>query len=109
MEFFKKYENPDGLLENLDSWVFVEWSQANSRDFVRGVNYPSNMMYYKMLVSIDKIWHTQKLAQKSERLKKNILKQLNGIKYFIKGNHDKPQWLNQMKEQGLIKKRIYYF
>ncbi len=31
-----------------------------------------------------------------------ILKQLNGIKYFIKGNHDKPQWLNRMKEQGLI-------
>lgn len=31
-----------------------------------------------------------------------LLKQLNGKKYFIKGNHDKENWLNKIKEQGLI-------
>ena len=43
MEFFQQYENEDGLLEKLPSWVFVEWSAANS--FVQPLNYPSNMLY----------------------------------------------------------------
>ncbi len=28
VDFFKQYENADGLLEYLPSWVFVEWSMA---------------------------------------------------------------------------------
>ena len=47
LDYFKKFENADGLLEKLDSWVFVEWSAAN--DFVQDVNYPSNMLYAGML------------------------------------------------------------
>lgn len=31
-----------------------------------------------------------------------ILEQLNGKKYFIKGNHDKETWLNRVKEKHLI-------
>lgn len=31
-----------------------------------------------------------------------ILKQLKGKKYFIKGNHDKISWLNNAKDLGLI-------
>jgi len=42
-EFFRQYENEDGLLEKLPSWVFVEWSAA--AQFVQDVNYPSNMLY----------------------------------------------------------------
>ena len=47
LDFFKKYENQDGLLEKLPSWVFVEWSAANN--FVQDVNYPSNMLYAGVL------------------------------------------------------------
>ena len=43
LDYFKPFENEDGLLEKLQSWVFVEWSAAN--DFVQDVNYPSNMLY----------------------------------------------------------------
>ena len=32
----------------------------------------------------------------------NLLKQLNGKKYFIKGNHDKRTWLDKIKREGLI-------
>ena len=46
-DYFKKFRNEDGLLEKLESWVFVEWSAANS--FVQDVNYPSNMLYAKAL------------------------------------------------------------
>ena len=81
-EFFEKYENSDGLLEDLESWIFVEWSSANNPEFVCGVNYPSNMMYYKMLTAVDKIWHTQKLEQKCEKLKQNILQQSFNGEFF---------------------------
>ena len=43
LEYFTRFENKDGLLEKLDSWIFVEWSKANS--FVLDVNYPTNMLY----------------------------------------------------------------
>ena len=42
-DYFKPFLNEDGLLEKLESWVFVEWSAANR--FVQDVNYPSNMLY----------------------------------------------------------------
>lgn len=38
LDYFARYENEDELLENLEKWVFVEWSKAN--DFVQDVNYP---------------------------------------------------------------------
>ena len=37
-----------------------------------------------------------------------ILEQLNGKKYFIKGNHDKETWLNRIKEKHLIEDWFYY-
>lgn len=45
--YLESFRNSDGLLENLEKWVFVESSKANS--FTDGVNYPSNMLYCKML------------------------------------------------------------
>jgi len=41
--YFRKYENKEGLLEKLDSWVFVEWSKCNQ--LTQDVNYPTNMVY----------------------------------------------------------------
>ena len=37
-----------------------------------------------------------------------LLKQLNGKKYFIKGNHDKETWLNKIKEEHLIEDWFNY-
>ena len=36
----ERYENGEGLLQNLPSWNFVEWSKANT--WVQDVNYPTN-------------------------------------------------------------------
>lgn len=37
-----------------------------------------------------------------------ILKQLNGRKIFIKGNHDKRTWLERIKQEGLIEDYFDY-
>ena len=54
MAFFTQFENSDGLLEKLKSWVFVEWSDANK--YVQDVNYPSNMLYAAALNAAGKLY-----------------------------------------------------
>ena len=49
LDYFAIYENAFGLLEGLKGWVFVEWSRANDDDVVQKINYPTNMLYTKML------------------------------------------------------------
>ena len=68
--FFRGYENADGLLEKLDSWVFVEWSEANS--FVQDINYPSNMLYSMFLDAISDIYGDNELHEKAEKLRETI-------------------------------------
>lgn len=72
LTFFESYENEYGFLEDLQSWVFIEWSQANSREFVKGVNFPTNMMYYRMLCAVSTLYGDRKLKERAEKLKTAI-------------------------------------
>lgn len=67
LDWFKKYENNDGLLEDLPGWVFVEWSKAN--DFVQDVNFPSNMLYSSALYAAGELFGDKELTEKGEKLK----------------------------------------
>ena len=81
LDYFKGLENEYGLLENLEGWVFVEWSKAN--DFVDGVNFPSNMCYYGALRAAAKLLNDGALAEKAEKLKATIIeKSFNGT-FFV--------------------------
>ena len=79
-EYLKKYLNEDGLLENLDGWIFVEWSQANH--WVQNVNFPSNMMYYAMLKSMARMYNDTILDEKAEKIKATIKKLSFNGKFF---------------------------
>ena len=81
MDFFKRYENADGLLEKLERWVFVEWSRAN--DFVQDVNYPTNMLYYGCLQSVARLYNDNAFAKKAEEVKARILEQSFDGEYFV--------------------------
>ncbi|HPM79610.1 MAG TPA: hypothetical protein PLF81_02880 [Candidatus Anammoximicrobium sp.] len=81
MEFFKQYENEDGLLEKLPSWVFVEWSKANQ--FVQDVNYPSNMLYAAALSTAGRIYGVPELAAKAERIRETIRRQSFDGQFFV--------------------------
>ncbi len=82
MKHFSKYENSDGLLEDLGGAIFIEWSEANRMDFVKGVNYPCNMMYYNMLLKINSLWYSEEIAQKCEKIKKEIIRQSFNGEFF---------------------------
>ena len=81
LRYFEHFENEDGLLENLESWLFVEWSKAN--EFVDGVNYPTNMLYAKMLKAVGRLYDA-KYIDKADQIAKVIQKQ----SYFDGFFHD---------------------
>lgn len=70
VKFFEKYENEYGLLEKLDSWVFVEWSFSNQ--CVQDVSFPSNMLWAKALDAVDTLYGCPELAQKAKKLRQTI-------------------------------------
>lgn len=72
LDFFKKYENIDGLLEKLDEWVFVDWSKSG--DYVQDVNFPTNMLYAYMLEKISVLFYDESLKIKAENVKEKIRK-----------------------------------
>jgi hypothetical protein len=72
IDFFSAFENEDGLLENL-KWVFVEWSAAN--DWTEGVNYPTNMLYARMLEVASALYGDAALQKKCERIRATVREQ----------------------------------
>ncbi len=81
LEYFAQFENKDGLLEKLDSWIFVEWSKANS--FVRDVNYPTNMLYCAALAKAADLYNNDKWREKSEQIRQAVLKQSFNGTFFV--------------------------
>ncbi len=82
-KFFDKYLNSDGLLENLESWVFIEWSVANTPEYICGVNYPSNMMYACMLETIGVLYNDSDYLYKAKKVKDKIYEQSFNGEFFI--------------------------
>ena len=72
LRFFDKYLNEQGLLENLENWVFVEWSKANDPEFTAGINYPSNMLYAMALSCTAKMYGIDEYQQRADAIKKTI-------------------------------------
>ena len=66
VDFLEKYENSDGLLQNLPSWNFVEWSDANK--WVQDVNYPTNFLYAEVLRAAGSLYGRSDWTEKAERV-----------------------------------------
>lgn len=81
IDYFKPFINDDGLLEGLTRWVFVEWSAANS--FVQDVNYPSNMLYAKMLEVAGRLYNDPALTKQAEHVRKTIVEQSFNGEFFV--------------------------
>jgi len=69
VDFFKKYENEDGLLENLESWVFIEWSKCNDPEFTAGINYPTNMLWAEALDAAAELYDLPELSQRASAMR----------------------------------------
>ncbi|SDX33296.1 family 78 glycoside hydrolase catalytic domain [Paenibacillus sp. CF384] len=70
LRYFEGFHNEFGLLENLESWVFIEWSKANS--FVSGINFPSNMLYAGALEAAGRLYQNDDYLAQGVALKQVI-------------------------------------
>jgi alpha-L-rhamnosidase len=80
-QYFERFKNQDGLLENLESWVFVEWSEANK--FTQDVNYPTNMLYSGALAAAGRLYNISEFISRAEKIRNTIRKQSFNGKFFI--------------------------
>ena len=71
LRFLARYENENGMLEDLPSWNFVEWSKAN--EWTRNVNYPTNFLYVGVLLAAHALYgdetHLKKALAVREKTK----------------------------------------
>jgi len=81
LEYFQGFENDDELLEDLQGWVFVEWSKAN--EWKHNVNYPTNMLYAETLAAMSRMYQRPDLREKAERIRHIIRKQSFNGEFFI--------------------------
>ena len=80
VDYLKTFRNPDGLLEKLPSWVFVEWSRANK--LVQDVNYPSNMTWAEVLDAMDRLYGMPELAAEAAKVRETVRRQSWTGKWF---------------------------
>jgi alpha-L-rhamnosidase len=90
--YLENFENDSGLLENLESWVFVEWSQAN--EFTEGVHYPTNMLYGAALSAAGRLYSSPDLVQKGYRVRETVRLQSFDGRWFVD---------NAVREEGKLR------
>ena len=83
LDYFASKENEFGVLENLDGWVFVEWSAANDANHIEGVNIPSNICYEAMLKAAANLYGKEGLLEKAERIERFVKERAYDGKFFV--------------------------
>ena len=79
--FLEKHENGDGMLEDLPSWNFVEWSDANT--WTKNVNYPTNFLYAALLSAVASVFDRPELEEKAEKLRKKTRELSFNGEFFV--------------------------
>lgn len=70
VKYFEGFRNEFGLLERLDNFNFVEWSDLNNR--VLDVSWPTNMLYAKMLAWAGEVYEHREWIEESEKIKQTV-------------------------------------
>jgi len=81
LHFLEKYENADGLLQQLPSWNFVEWSTANEWGW--DINYPTNFLYSGVLKAAGKLYDMPELLEKAQKVREMAAKRSFDGKCFV--------------------------
>lgn len=93
IKYLDKYINELGLLEDLESWVFIEWSICNSPDYVKGINFPSNMMYAYSLAKAGELYGDSSLIERAKKIQKEVVNLSFNGQFFVD---------NAIRENGTI-------
>ena len=81
LDYFKPFQNEDGLLEKLKGQVFIEWSKSS--DYVQDVSYPTNMLYAAALGAVGRMYNLLTCAEQAESIRKVIRAQSYDGEFFV--------------------------
>jgi len=100
VRYLQTFRNEDGLLERLDGWNFIEWSDANR--WVQDVNYPTNMLYSKMLRLIGGWYGDDLLRAEAEAVRRTVIEQAFDGEFFadraVRDEHGRLQVVGDRSE-----------
>ena len=80
-DYFRPFQNEDGLLEKLKGWIFIEWSDANN--YTQDVNYPTNMLYAAALEAAGKMYEVRAWTKQAEMIREVIRRQSFDGNFFV--------------------------
>ncbi len=107
INYFGKFENEIGLLENLDGWVFVEWSKAIEKERLQGVHIPTNISYSRALKAAAYLFDDNTYNDKANVVVESIKKYAFDGDFFvdnlIRGEDGK------LKQSGLLSEVCQYY
>lgn len=80
LNYFKKYRNTEGLLENLPGWNFIDDSESNR--LTSGINYPTNMLYAAMLDALSHLYGDAECAGEAQHVREMVRRQSGQRPFF---------------------------
>ena len=80
-DYFRPFQDSDGLLEDLQGWVFIEWSKSN--DYTKNVSYPTNMLYAAALMATGQMYNLPRFIDQAQALRKVIRQQSYDGHFFV--------------------------
>ncbi len=107
LRFFEGYENEIGLLEDLEGWVFVEWSEANDKEHICGVNIPSNILYAASLIGAGELYEKPEWVLKGENIRKKVKELAFDGKFFVDNLIRDEN--GKLKQSGLLTEVCQYY
>jgi len=81
IKFFDKFVGEHGLLENLESWLFVEWTEASQ--YTDGINYPINMLLARLFEDAGYLYSDSALTERAKRVRAKIYELSYNGKFFV--------------------------
>jgi alpha-L-rhamnosidase len=106
--YFEGFENSDGLLEKLPSWNFIEWSRANQ--LTEDVNYPTNMLYARMLESAARLYGKDERLQKARQVHQAVREQSFAGTFFVDNSvRDEKGFLHSSSESTEVCQYYAFF
>lgn len=107
LDYFKTQENELGLLEDLESWVFVEWSAANNRSHTRGVNVPTNIEYAACLEAAGRLYGEESFVGKAAEIRSKLKELAFDGKFFVDNLVRDEE--GRLKQTGLLTEVCQYY
>ena len=106
-DYFDRFANRDGLLEGLESWVFVEWSAAN--DFVQDVSYPSNFLYAAALEAAGRLYDRRELSARGETVRRSAGRKAFDGHFFVDNAKRTLGWLHNTKNRTEVNQYFAFY